>query len=145
MVYVSHNERETLEVGKTTGESLVGGEIITLSGDLGAGKTVFAKGIALGLGINDTIVSPTFTLMNEYRGRLSLYHYDAYRLKGSDEAEAAGLTEYFGDSRGVCVIEWWWNIADALSSYKKIFIKIEQIDEETRTIEIVDKQAESRA
>ncbi len=145
MVYVSHNERETLEIGKTTGESLVGGEIITLSGDLGAGKTVFAKGIALGLGINDTIVSPTFTLMNEYRGRLSLYHYDAYRLKGSDEAEAAGLTEYFGDSRGVCVIEWWWNIADALSSYKKIFIKIEQIDEETRTIEIVDKQAESRA
>ena len=83
--------------------------------------------------------------MNEYRGRLSLYHYDAYRLKGSDEAEAAGLTEYFGDSRGVCVIEWWRNIADALSSYKKIFIKIEQIDEETRTIEIVDKQAESRA
>lgn len=145
MVYVSHNERETLEIGKTTGESLVGGEIITLSGDLGAGKTVFAKGIALGLGINDTIVSPTFTLMNEYRGRLSLYHYDAYRLKGSDEAEAAGLTEYFGDSRGVCVIEWWRNIADALSSYKKIFIKIEQIDEETRTIEIVDKQAESRA
>lgn len=145
MVYVSHNERETLEIGKTTGESLVGGEVITLSGDLGAGKTVFAKGIALGLGINDTIVSPTFTLMNEYRGRLSLYHYDAYRLKGSDEAEAAGLTEYFGDSRGVCVIEWWRNIADALSSYKKIFIKIEQIDEETRTIEIVDKQAESRA
>ena len=116
-----------------------GGEIVTLSGDLGAGKTVFAKGIALGLGVTDPVVSPTFTLMNEYDGRIKLYHYDAYRLHDAIEADAAGLTEYFGDAGGVCVIEWWQNIAEALCGYKKIRVEIRKTGEETRNIEIVDE------
>ena len=69
MKYVSESESQTLEIGRALGKKMRGGEIITLSGDLGAGKTVFTKGIALGLGITDTVASPTFTLMNEYEGR----------------------------------------------------------------------------
>lgn len=136
MVYTTGNTSQTLELGRDLGSKLVGGEIITLSGDLGAGKTVFTKGIALGLGIADTVVSPTFNLMNEYPGRLTLYHYDAYRLNSAREAEEAGLTEFFGDSRGVCVIEWWENIADSLATRKVINVCITYKDENTRIIEI---------
>ncbi|MDE6398471.1 MAG: tRNA (adenosine(37)-N6)-threonylcarbamoyltransferase complex ATPase subunit type 1 TsaE [Clostridiales bacterium] len=139
MLYTSENERRTREIGKKLGERLRGGEIVTLSGDLGAGKTVFAKGLAQGLGVADPVVSPTFTLMNEYDGRIKLYHYDAYRLRSATEADAAGLTEYFGDTNGVCVIEWWQNIAEALYGYKKIHVNIRKTGEETRNIEIVDE------
>lgn len=139
MTYVSENEKQTLDLGRKIGNELCGGEIITLTGDLGAGKTVFTKGIALGLGISDTVVSPTFTLMNEYDGRLTLYHYDAYRLRSGQEAYEAGLTEFFGDKRGVCVIEWWRNIASVLSSYKIISVTVTKIDEEKRIFEIVDQ------
>ena len=134
---ISKSEQDTLNVGRELAQSLSGGEIITLCGDLGAGKTVFTKGIALGLGITDTVVSPTFTLMNEYEGRLSLYHYDCYRINSGKEAYEAGLTEYFGLKSGICVIEWWQNIADALKSYKKIAVNITAQDENTRVIEIV--------
>ena len=137
IMIVSKSEQDTLYAGFELGKSLSGGEIITLSGDLGAGKTVFTKGIALALGITDTVVSPTFTLMNEYGGKLTLYHYDCYRLNNDSEAYEAGLTEYFGSSEGVCVIEWWQNIKDALSAYKKINVNITAKDENTRIIEIV--------
>lgn len=138
MTYVSENEKQTLEIGRKIGESLAGGDIVILGGDLGAGKTTLTKGIASGLGIADTVVSPTFTLMNEYTGgRLKLYHFDAYRLRNASEAYECGLTEFFGDSCGVCVIEWWENIAEALDSYKKITVNISYKDENTRIIEIV--------
>lgn len=139
MVYVSKSEKETAAIGCKLGESLRGGEIITLSGELGAGKTVFAKGIARGLSISDTVVSPTFTLMNEYEGRFTLYHYDAYRIADGDEAREAGLTEYFGKNDGVCVIEWWENIVDVLESFSKITVNISYKDENTRLIEIAYK------
>ena len=92
MIYTTKSESETADLGRKIGEQLSGGEIITLSGDLGAGKTALTKGIALGLGVCETVVSPTFTLMNEYSGRLTLYHYDAYRLNGWREAEEAATT-----------------------------------------------------
>lgn len=139
MEYFSQSEEQTLALGKKLGEQLRGGEIITLSGDLGAGKTVFTKGIALGLGVSDTVVSPTFTLMNEYAGRLNLYHYDAYRLQSGQEAENAGLVEFFGATDGVCVIEWWQNIADVLRRYKTVRVQIQKTDENTRKIEIVNE------
>ncbi|WP_251545360.1 tRNA (adenosine(37)-N6)-threonylcarbamoyltransferase complex ATPase subunit type 1 TsaE [Pumilibacter intestinalis] len=139
MIYTTKSESETADLGRKIGEQLSGGEIITLSGDLGAGKTALTKGIALGLGVCETVVSPTFTLMNEYSGRLTLYHYDAYRLGGGREAYEAGITEYFGEKEGVCVIEWWENIADALAAYPKKHIAITVKDQNTRIIEIVDK------
>lgn len=140
MTVESENEEQTRDAGRRLGERLQGGEIVTLSGDLGAGKTVFAKGLAQGLRVADDVLSPTFTLMNEYEGRLRLYHYDAYRLQSGREAEEAGLTEYFGAADGVCVIEWWQNIADALARCKKrIRVDIYKTGEERRRIEIVDE------
>lgn len=139
MEYISKNERETAALGRKLGESLRGGEIVTLSGDLGAGKTVFAKGIALGLGVSDAVCSPTFTLLNEYEGRLKLYHYDAYRLHTAAEAVEAGLTEFFGERDGVCVLEWWENIASALAAYPKICVRILKKSKNIRKIEIVDE------
>lgn len=139
MVYYSQSEEHTREIGQRLGERLRGGEIVLLSGDLGAGKTAFTKGIARGLGIRDTVLSPTFTLMNEYEGRLRLYHYDAYRLRNGQEAAEAGLCEYFAAEDGVCVIEWWENIADALRKNHAICVHIHKTDEQARTIEIVDQ------
>lgn len=140
MVYVSENENQTFALGHKLGESLKGGDIVTLWGDLGAGKTVFTKGIAAALGICDTIVSPTFTLMNEYAGStLTLYHYDAYRLRDARDAQEVGLTEYFAAPNGVCVIEWAENIEDALKMHKKIRVTIQYQNEKTRKIEIVNE------
>ena len=140
MVYTCNSELQTQEIGKTLGKKLSGGSIVILSGDLGVGKTVFTKGLAAGLGITDVVVSPTFNLMNEYRGtELSLYHYDAYRLSSAREAYEAGLTEYFGDKSGVCVIEWWQNISDALKGFSVIAVNITYKDENSRVIEIVEQ------
>ena len=140
MIFISSSENETFDAGVALGSMLKGGQVVTLSGELGAGKTVFAKGIAHGMGVTDEVVSPTFTLMNEYDGAaLKLYHYDAYRLNNSDEAVEAGLTEYFGDKGGVCVIEWYENISAALMRYKKIRVKITYENDEKRKIEIVDE------
>lgn len=91
-----------------------GGEIFLLSGDLGAGKTVFAKGFAKGLGIDDSITSPTFALHNSYEGRLILNHFDFYRITDDDEARMLGLDEFFGEKGSVCLIEWWVNVQSLL-------------------------------
>ena len=98
MKFLSDGEETTLSFAEKFASSLKGGEIILLDGRLGAGKTVFVKGIAKGLDIDEEVTSPTFTLMNEYQGRLSLVHMDVYRLKSALEAYEAGLTEYFGES-----------------------------------------------
>ena len=140
MILISSSENETFGAGFALGSMLKGGQIVTLSGELGVGKTVFTKGVAKGLGVSEEVVSPTFTLMNEYDGTaLKLYHYDAYRLNNSDEAVEAGLTEYFGEKDGVCVIEWYENISAALMRYKKIRVNITYENDEKRKIEIVDE------
>lgn len=105
MDFEVHNAEDTYKLGESLGILLKGGEIITLNGDLGAGKTEFTKGIAAGLEIDDYIVSPTFTILNEYRGRLKLNHFDVYRVYDPMEIKSIGFDEYvFGD--GVSVIEW---------------------------------------
>ncbi len=120
-IYLSSSERATVEFAKKYSASLSAGDVVLLQGDLGAGKTVFCKGLALGLGIKDEIVSPTYAYMNDYSGKL--YHYDCYRLSGGAEAEKLGLTDYFG-GKGVCVIEWAENIADVLpKGCKRVTIK----------------------
>lgn len=105
MIYEVYSEDETRKLGYTMGQNAVKGDIFCLDGDLGVGKTVFTKGFAEGLGISEHITSPTFTIVNEYNGRLPLYHFDVYRIGDPDEMYDIGYEEYFyGD--GVCLIEW---------------------------------------
>ena len=105
-VYESFSEEMTYDIGKELGEKSVNGEIICLEGDLGVGKTIFTKGFAKGLGIEENIDSPTFTIVQEYtEGRIPLYHFDVYRIGDISEMDEIGYEDYFfGD--GVCLIEW---------------------------------------
>lgn len=101
------NENETRDFAVKLAEELGAGDVLALIGDLGTGKTALTKYIAQGLGIRDSIVSPTFTIVREYTGgRLPLYHFDVYRLADSEEMFNIGAEEYFYDKGGVCVIEW---------------------------------------
>ncbi len=102
--YITGSPEESFEIGRELGETLEDGDIIALHGQLGAGKTVFAKGIAAGLGVEEEITSPTFTLLKEYDGRLILHHFDLYRIENGEELESFGFYDITGD--GVCVIEW---------------------------------------
>ena len=104
MRVISSSEQETRELGKRMSQKVTPGTVISLRGSLGAGKTVFAKGFALGLGITEAMVSPTFTLVQEYDGRLKLYHFDVYRIGDIEEMDELGYEEYFY-SEGVCLIE----------------------------------------
>lgn len=106
--WTSHSPEETLRLGTHFGNFLKGGEIVLLSGPLGAGKTLFVKGVAHSLRIpEDDVTSPSFTLVNHYTGRLTLYHIDLYRLnEGAEAAHAVDLDELLSDSRAVIIIEW---------------------------------------
>ena len=134
MRVISSSEQETRELGKLMAGKVTPGTVISLRGSLGAGKTVFAKGFAEGLGITEAIVSPTFTLVQEYDGRLKLYHLDLYRLSGEDEFESMG-GEDFLYSDGVALIEWSEKIEDMLPD-DTIFINITINEDLTRSIEI---------
>ena len=114
MKTVSHSEKDTYELGRSMALQARPGDIFCLEGDLGAGKTVFAKGFGRGLGIEEPISSPTFTIVHEYYdGRLPLYHFDAYRIDDPAELYEIGYDEYFyGD--GVCLVEWPSKIAELI-------------------------------
>ncbi len=105
MTVVSRSEAETQETGRLVASKAHPGMVVSLTGSLGAGKTVFAKGFARALGIEEAIVSPTFTLVQEYDGTMKLYHLDLYRLSGEDEFESMG-GEDFLYSDGAALIEW---------------------------------------
>lgn len=114
MKFLSHSEEETFLIAKNFANRLKSGDIIALSGDLGAGKTAFTKGIANGLGCTDNVSSPTFTLVNEYPGtEYMLYHFDVYRLSNITSENCDWIDEYlFSD--GICIIEWADNLMDIL-------------------------------
>lgn len=129
-VFLSEKPEDTLNFGICYAKTLKCGEVVVLNGEMGAGKTVFCKGVAKGLGIEDEILSPTYAYMNDYYGKL--YHYDCYRLKNGAQAEALGLCDYFY-AGGVCVVEWAENIKDVLpQAYKTV--TIEKTGEEARRI-----------
>ena len=122
MEYVSENLEQTLQIAKEYAKTLNKNDVVLLKGDMGAGKTAFAKGVALGLGITDTVLSPTYAYMNDYDG--ILYHYDCYRLTCGEQASALGLTDYFY-AGGVCLIEWPQNIQSVLpKETKTVTIKV---------------------
>lgn len=102
---VTHSPEETQELGRCIGEQALPGDIILLTGNLGAGKTCLTQGIAQGLGIQEYVMSPSFVIVRELRGRLWLYHIDLYRLDRIEEMADLGLDDYFYGG-GVCVIEW---------------------------------------
>lgn len=96
---------QTEALGEKMGQAAKAGQIYCLSGDLGVGKTVFTKGFAKGLGVTEYVTSPTFAIVNEYEGRLPLYHFDVYRISCEEEMEDTGYEEYFY-GEGVCLVEW---------------------------------------
>ena len=125
MVKETYDNKETFELGKTIGQNAKPGQIYCLDGDLGVGKTVFTQGFAKGLGIDEAINSPTFTIVQEYtEGRLNLYHFDVYRISDVSEMDEIGHDEYFY-SDGVCLIEWGSLISDILPD-ETIYINIEK-------------------
>ncbi|MBU3176964.1 tRNA (adenosine(37)-N6)-threonylcarbamoyltransferase complex ATPase subunit type 1 TsaE [Clostridium estertheticum] len=127
MEYIVTTVDETYKIGELIGSLVNSGDIICLIGDLGTGKTHLTKGIAKGLDIKDNITSPTFTIVNEYTGRLKLYHFDVYRVNDPDEIEAIGFDEYiFSD--GVSVIEW-ANYIEEIIPPNKLTITIEKLPE----------------
>lgn len=106
MIIETNSAEETFALGKALGEKAFPGQIYTLDGDLGTGKTVFTQGVAAGLGITEAISSPTFTIIQEYdTGRLPLYHFDVYRIGDIEEMEEIGYDDYFF-GEGICLIEW---------------------------------------
>ena len=127
---------ETKALGEKIGKKLQGGEVIALTGELGAGKTCLTQGLALGLGINprEYVTSPSFTLINEYQGRLPLYHIDLFRLKGRGEVEELGCEEYFC-GEGVTVIEWAEKVEDLLPE-EYLSIKLIPLGENQRQISL---------
>lgn len=124
-VYESFSEEMTFNIGKELGKKADKGEIICLEGDLGVGKTVFTKGFAEGLDIEDNIDSPTFTIVQEYlEGRIPLYHFDVYRIGDISEMDEIGYEDYFF-GEGVCLIEWASRIEELLPE-SAVHIKIEK-------------------
>lgn len=103
--FVSHSPEETRQLGARLGRLLAPGDVLLVEGQLGAGKTVFAQGVASGLAVRDPVTSPTFTIIHEYAGRLPFFHVDLYRVAGEADAAAVGLEDYLADS-GVVLVEW---------------------------------------
>lgn len=124
---------ETIKLGKEIGNKLRSHDVLALTGPLGAGKTTLIQGIAKGLKVKDYVASPSFTLINEYKGKIPLYHIDLYRLDNSDQIKDLGIDEYF-DKEGVVVIEWAEKIHELLPENTQR-INIEVIDENTRNIQ----------
>ncbi len=128
---ISKSREETEAFAYAYAKTLQSGDVVLLDGDMGAGKTVFAKGVARGLGIEEEVTSPTYAYMNDYDGRL--FHYDCYRIESVEQAEQLGLADYF-DMGGICLIEWSQNIAPLLPRTVKR-VRIRKIGENEREIE----------
>ena len=144
MEFISHSPAETESLGERWGREAQHGLVIGLSGDLGAGKTQFVKGLARGLGVTSRVHSPTFTLVNEYGGgRLRLFHLDLYRLETAEQIHGAGLEEFLRPD-GVAVIEWAERLEDGrwkMEDGKIRMVKIEVIGETERRISYEDSGA----
>ena len=139
MEYITNSPSETEAVGAALGKVLQPGTVLAYRGDLGAGKTAFTRGLARGLGYEEPVTSPTYTIVNEYLGgRLPLFHFDMYRLRSADDLWDIGWEDYL-DRGGICAVEWSENVADALEN--PIFITIEKLGDCSRRITIEGGEA----
>ncbi len=128
MEYCTASEMETEALGEALARTLAPGTVIAFTGDLGAGKTAFTRGLARGLGISEQVTSPTFNIVNEYEGgRLPLFHFDMYRLESSDELFDIGWEDYLGRG-GVCAVEWSEKVSDALTDAIRVDIRRGETD-----------------
>lgn len=133
--FITNSADETEQIAERFGRTLSGGEVVLLQGEMGAGKTHFCKGLARGLDVGDVITSPTFALHNSYQGRLTLNHFDFYRIDDPSEAEVLGLDEFFYDRQGVAVIEWSDNVKELIPS-KRITVTIDKTGGDSRRFTI---------
>ena len=134
MEYITNSPEQTEALGAALGRRLSPGSVIAYQGDLGAGKTAFTRGVALGLGAGERVTSPTYTIVNEYlQGRMPLFHFDMYRLASSDDLFDIGWEDYL-DRGGICAVEWSENVADAMEG--AIVVTIEKLGEDTRRITV---------
>lgn len=141
---VTKSDSETIELGARLGRLLQPGDFITLLGELGAGKTQFAKGIAAGLEVDrDTpVTSPTYTILNIYQGRLPLYHFDLYRLQGAEDVADLGFEEYFYGG-GACVVEWAERLGeDAPAQFLAVTLTHAGVDERSVSFSVTGPRAE---
>lgn len=140
-VFRTHSPEETQEIGVKIGSQLRPGDVVALIGDLGVGKTCLTQGIARGADIyqDQTVNSPSYILINEYDGKIPVYHIDLYRLEQLEDIVALGLEEYL-EGDGICVIEWADRMSELLPE-NHIRVKIAGVDEFTRTIEVVPVSA----
>ncbi|MCL2409037.1 MAG: tRNA (adenosine(37)-N6)-threonylcarbamoyltransferase complex ATPase subunit type 1 TsaE [Oscillospiraceae bacterium] len=134
MTIITNNEFETMCEGEKLGRGLHSGSVVALYGGLGAGKTAFTRGLAKGLGIESAVSSPTFAIVNEYHGKVPLFHFDMYRLESETELFDIGWDDYL-DRGGVCAVEWSEKVPGAFPS-GTIVVKFEIIDENSRRLEI---------
>lgn len=138
--YISHSLEETFALGKELAATLQGGEILALSGNLGAGKTALVQGLAVGLGVKAKVNSPTFTIMKLYPAKKEkikqLCHIDAYRLSSGQELFDIGVEDYFVKADTVSAVEWAERVKSVWKNYSVITIKITSISENERRIEI---------
>ncbi len=133
MKIITHSPEETIEAGKKLGALLKAGDLIAYKGGLGAGKTTFTRGLAIGMGLGDNVCSPTFALVNEYCGeKINLYHFDMYRIESEGDLESTGFYDYPFDENAAA-IEWSENIAEFLPE-NTIFITINRLSENEREI-----------
>ncbi|MGY0694892.1 tRNA (adenosine(37)-N6)-threonylcarbamoyltransferase complex ATPase subunit type 1 TsaE [Virgibacillus sp. FSP13] len=139
--FKTHSEQETIKLAERLAVLLKPGDVITLEGDLGAGKTTLTKGIARGLGVTRTVNSPTFTIIKEYVGELPLYHMDVYRLEDSDED--IGFSEYF-NGEGISIVEWAQFIEDFLP-HERLNINITYLDDHSRLLAFAPTSAHFEA
>ena len=134
MQYITNSPLETEALGAALGRILPAGTVLAYTGDLGAGKTAFTRGLARGLGYADPVTSPTYTIVNEYLGgRLPLFHFDMYRLGSAEELWDIGWEDYL-ERGGVCAVEWSENVTEAMEN--AIWVRIEKTGEESRRITI---------
>jgi tRNA threonylcarbamoyladenosine biosynthesis protein TsaE len=126
VAFITESPEQTLALGCGLAALLKKNDVIALYGELGSGKTVFTKGLCKGLGVNELVTSPTFTLIQEYRGHFPVFHFDFYRLSGPDEAEMLDLDEYFNRD-GISIIEW-ADVADSLLPAYCLQVKLDRIE-----------------
>lgn len=136
MLFISNSENETREIAKQAAERLQAGDVILYSGEMGAGKTAFTKGLAEFFGTEEEVTSPTFALVHEYPGRVPIFHFDLYRISGYDDLYAIGFFDYL-DRGGILAVEWSENIPDLASELENVVtISIEKLCENERRITV---------
>ena len=134
MDFITNSPQETEAIGEKLARILAPGTVLAYRGDLGAGKTAFTRGLARGLGYNEPVTSPTYTIVNEYLGgRIPLFHFDMYRLRSADDLIDIGWEDYL-DRGGICAVEWSENVMEAMED--PITVTIEKLGEDSRRITI---------